>query len=175
MGKAADKPRKTERKRPENVETIRASSMDIDALYGLSAAVTEMENLCERVPRRIEAINGWKKVNTIRTLLIQLVEDMAMTYPKEKLVMIHRALPNMAFRIIRGPQASLRKDEVMMEVGNLSTIIMHAHEQCKLCLDPDGCRRCDLGRALDQSLGYDRDGTSWQDVYLDDSLKALAR
>ena len=153
---------------PKELPIIRANREHINALFGLFAAVQEMEKAQNAMENRFRAVpNGWRDIRMLQKRLDSLISDLCNTYPLEKLVSIRRMLPHMKYKVQCGVAASnLREDENLIASDDLDTISIYAHEQCKLCIDQD-CSRCRLGRTFDRIFMYDRDEGSWANVDFD--------
>ena len=153
---------------PKELPVIRANREHINALFGLFAAVQEMEKAENAMENRIRAIpNGWRDIKMIEKRLDNLISDLCETYPLEKLISIRRMLPHMKYKVQCGVAASsLKDDENLIASDDLDTISIYAHEQCKLCIDQD-CSKCKLGRTFDRIFMHDRDGGSWAHVDFD--------
>lgn len=153
---------------PKELPIIRANREHINALFGLFAAVQEMEKAQSAMENRFRAVpNGWRDIKMIQTRLDSLISDLCETYPLEKLVSIQRMLPHMKYKVQCGVAASnLKEDENLIASDDLDTISIYAHEQCKLCIDQD-CSKCKLGRTFDRIFMHDRDDGSWAHVELD--------
>ena len=153
---------------PKELPVIRANREHINALFGLFAAVQEMEKAENAMENRIRAIpNGWRDIKMIEKRLDNLISDLCETYPLEKLISIRRMLPHMKYQVQCVVAASsLKEDENLIASDDLDTISIYAHEQCKLCIDQD-CSKCKLGRTFDRIFMHDRDGGSWAHVDFD--------
>lgn len=153
---------------PKELPIIRANREHINALFGLFAAVQEMEKAQSVMENRIRAVpNGWRDIKMLQKRLDSLISDLCQTYPLEKLVSIRRMLPHMKYKVQCGVSASnLKEDENLIASDDLDTITIYAHEQCKLCIDQD-CSKCKLGRTFDRIFTHDRDDGSWAHVDFD--------
>lgn len=153
---------------PKELPIIRANREHINALFGLFAAVQEMEKAQNAMENRFRAVpNGWRDIKMLQKRLDSLISDLCNTYPLEKLVSIQRMLPHMKYKVQCGVAASnLKDDENLIASDDLDTISIYAHEQCKLCIDQD-CSKCKLGRTFDRIFMHDRDGGSWAHVDFD--------
>ena len=153
---------------PKELPIIRANKEHITDLFGMFAAINELEKAQDAMENRIRAVpNGWRDVKMICSRLDRLVNDLCQTYPLEKLVSIRRMLPHMKYKVQCGVAASnLKEDENLIASDDLDTITIYAHEQCKLCIDQD-CSKCKLGRTFDRIFMHDRDDGSWAHVDFD--------
>ena len=153
---------------PKELPIIRANREHINALFGLFAAVQEMEKAQNAMENRIRAVpNGWRDIKMLQKRLDSLISDLCNTYPLEKLVSIRRMLPHMKYKVQCGVAASnLKEDENLIASDDLDTISIYAHEQCKICIDQD-CSKCKLGRTFDRIFMHDRDDGSWAHVDFD--------
>ncbi len=149
----------------KDIPIIRAGRDDINMIFSVFACAQELER-CERVmERRVRAIpNAWRDLRLCRSLLDKLASNLVMTVQPEKLPGMRRMVRHLKFKIICGPEASqLEQDECIVREDEINTLMVFAHEQCKLC-DRDHCRGCELGKVFDTVLTYDRDGRSWASV-----------
>ena len=145
---------------------IRANAYDIDVYLSLCAAYNEMQRAHDNMERRIRAAPwGWVHLQSAIGHLKALVGDdngLLATFPEEKRRSIRVMKRGSSYKIHHGPQAGqLDSGEQIVHEDDLNVLINLAHEQCKICLEGDKCRRCPLGKALDHVLAYDRDGGSW--------------
>ncbi len=151
-----------------DIPTIRANREEINAAFGLLACLQEMKKAEETIKRRFKAVpNGWRNIRMIETVLGNMIDDLLLTYPIEKLCSMQRMMPHMKFRLSCGVSASkVREDECIIDQKDLHTLSVFAHEQCKLCVDQN-CGRCKLGKVFDGILCDDRDDRSWANVDID--------
>ena len=150
------------------IPVIRANREDINLCFGLLASLQEMKKAEETMERRFRAIpNGWRNIRMLEKVLSNTLDDLLPTYPVEKLISMQRMMPHMRFQLHCGVSASkLRSEDCIIEQKDLHMLSVHAHEQCKLCVDQD-CGRCKLGKVFDKILCEDRDGRSWANVNID--------
>lgn len=148
-----------------NIPVIRANRDHINCLFGIFAAMQELEKAQEVMENRIRAVpNGWRDVRLLCKVIDRVVNDLCLTYPPEKLQSIRRMLPHMRYKVQCGISASnLRDDENLIAADDLDTITLYAHEQCKLCIDQD-CSKCKLGKTFDRIFMRDREDGSWSHI-----------
>lgn len=153
---------------PKELPVIRANKDHINALFGMFAAINELEKAQNTMENRIRSVpNGWRDIKLVCVKLDHLVNDLCQTYPLEKLVSIRRMLPHMKYKVQCGVAASnLNEDENLIASDDLDTIAIFAHEQCKLCIEQN-CSKCKLGKTFDRIFMYDRDDGSWAHVDFD--------
>lgn len=144
---------------------IRANKEEINCAFGLLAGLQEIKVAQEKMERRFRAIPyGWRNIRMIEAVLGNVIDDLLLTYPIEKLCSMQRMMPHMKFQLHCGVSASkLRDNECIIDEDVLNTLSVSAHEQCKLCFDQN-CNRCKLGKALDSILTNDREGRSWANI-----------
>lgn len=150
------------------IPVIRASKEDIARAFGLIAGLQEIKKAENEIERRFRAVpNGWRNIRMLETVYSNLIDDVLMTYPLEKLISMERMMPHMKYKVTCGVVASkLHDDECIITDENMNNLCIFAHEQCKMCIDQD-CKRCKLGKTLDSVLCYDRDDSSWSNIDLE--------
>lgn len=145
---------------------IRANNEDITSAFGLIAGLQEIKiAINSRFAQRFKAVpNGWRNAKMIYSVMNNLLDDVLLTFPPEKLVSMQRMMPHMKFKLYCGASASkMEDDKLVLLEKDLDVLMEYAHEQCKLCFDQD-CKRCRLGKVLDGVCAYDRDESSWANI-----------
>ena len=147
------------------IPTFRVKNDEVNLAFGMLAGLQEMKKAEETMERRFRAIpNGWRNLRMIESVYSKLIDDLLQTYPVEKLISMERMMPHMKYKVTCGVSASkLQEDECIITENNLNSLCIAAHEQCKICIDPQ-CNRCKLGKTLDNILCYDREDYSWAEV-----------
>ena len=145
---------------------VRANSRDVNLIFGVHAALSELETAGEQMEKRFRAIpNGWRDLRCIQSMLTKLCGELMRTVPPEKLGNLRLMARRMKFKLILGPQATkTEEDECVVTMKDLHTLSLCAYEQCKLCDTWEKCSQCPLGQTLDRVLTYDRQGQSWATV-----------
>lgn len=156
-----------------NIPIIRSNNEAVSTALGLIAALQEMKvALDSKFLQRIKAVpNGYRNARLIFVLLNNLIDDVLLTFPAEKLESMQRMLPHMKFKILCGVSASkVDNDSVVISEKNLDTLVLAAHDgKCKLCIEQN-CSRCALGKALDGLCCYDREDGSWATIDIEKEL-----
>lgn len=147
-----------------NIPTIPSNKAHVNSALGLMACLQELKQ-AEQMKKRFQAIpNGWRNLRMLEAVLSNLIDDLLLTYPVEKLISMRRMLPHMKYRLQCGATASkLNDDECIIAEKDLDILTEYAHEQCKMCFDRD-CNRCPLGKVLDGIVCDDREGRSWSNI-----------
>lgn len=147
------------------IPTFRVNKDEVTLAFGMLAGLQEMKKAEETMERRFRAIpNGWRNLRMIESVYEKLIDDLLQTYPLEKLISMERMMPHMKYKVTCGVQPSkMGDDECIITENNLNTLCLAAHEQCKLCFD-NNCKRCKLGKVLDNILCYDREDRSWANI-----------
>lgn len=144
---------------------VRVNSKEINAIFGVHAALSELKTASEQMEKRFRAIpNGWRDLRCTISILTKLCGELMRTVPPEKLGNLQLMSRRMKFKLILGPQAVKDVDECTIAMKDLHTLAMCSYEQCKLCNNWEKCNQCPLGQTLDRVLMYDRKGQSWATV-----------
>ena len=158
-----------------DIPVIRANNEAVTTALGLLAALQEMKvALDSKFLQRIKAVpNGYRNARLIFVLLNNLLDDVLLTFPAEKLESMQRMLPHMKFKILCGVSASkVDNDSVVLSEKNLDALVLAAHDgKCKLCIDQN-CSRCALGKALDGLCSYDREDGSWATIDIESEVRS---
>ena len=147
---------------------VRVNTKEINMIFGVHAALSELKTASEDMEKRFRAIpNGWRDIRCIIAQLTKLCGELMRTVPLEKLNNLQSMSRRMKFKLVLGPQATkTEEDECIITMQDLHTLAMCSYEQCKLCETWDKCSQCPLGQTLDRVLTYDRNGKSWATVDL---------
>lgn len=151
----------------KHIPVIRVGQDDLKMILAVFACGHGLANCARMGERRFRAIpNGWRDLRLAQTIVDRLANDLVMTVPPEKLNGLKRMSRFMKFRVSYGPEASqMGRDECVINEQELNALVASAHDRCALCYGV-ACEQCELGRALDSILTYDRDGRSWANVDL---------
>ena len=152
--------------KPTAPEIVRLNGRDVNTIFGVHAALSEIVTATEQMEKRFRAIpNGWRDAKLVIAKLRILCGELMRTVPPEKLLNLSIMARRMKFRLVLGPQAAKTDvKEVAMASDDLHILAHAAYEQCKFCPDWDNCDRCPLGRTLDRVWTHDRNGESWATV-----------
>lgn len=156
---------------PENADSIRVQRLrgdDVTRIMGLFAADAEVRRACmePEMRERFRCIpNGWRDLRMVSAVLSRLVEAVKWTVPAEKREGLDRTASRSKYRIMLGPLAhpvDENYDEVI-KTRELDELVASAWEwRCRMC--DERCDQCDLGKVLDNVVGYDREGGSWSTI-----------
>lgn len=148
-----------------NVPVIRANREDIGIVFGLLAAVQELDRAEKRMYKRVKAVpDAWRRLRLAKSTVDSLVEDLLVTFPYEKLVSMQKMLPHMRYKTQFGASASqLDEDDCIISQKKLDVLARAAHESCKICFEGN-CGRCAVGKVLDGIFCMDRDGSRWSEM-----------
>ncbi len=105
-------------------------------------------------------------MEAIASAASKLLVDLLGTYPPEKRDTIRRMIPKMHYRVMMGKMASKDPKMTYIRTDDVDTLCGLAHETCRICLNPEACDRCALGKLFDRLLTVDRMGGSWLDYDL---------
>lgn len=147
----------------DNQKTIRSRSEDVFALFRFCAAWHAAYTAQKDLAHRFAIIeNGEERRKQAEEELHRLCFELLDTFPLEKRPLLTRQINDVRYVVTMGLSAHRDDCSVLLREDDLAGLAKAAHEQCKLCLTPDRCRRCDLGKTFDAVLKTDRDGGSWQ-------------
>ena len=143
----------------------RHDSMRFYELFAVLTALTNAANDAQFV-RRVRSVHGgWRDLRLIQTTAERLIDGLLKTLPVEKLTGFQRVLHRMKFQVMLGPLAEKPRDDgkEVITSEELDALIRAAWGyRCRLC--GESCARCELGKALDALLPWDRDGGHWGDI-----------
>lgn len=158
--------------RPERLKDVPESRLrgdDVLLLSTLSAVAQKLKDLAdnESFRNRVRTVpGGLRDLMMLRTKAQRLSDDLQYTIPEEKFDGVVRATSRMRMDIHQGPIASREtyKDTQIITGDELVALCDAAHEyKCKVCID-GRCATCELGKAFDNLMAYDRNGGSWSTI-----------
>lgn len=160
---------KSDAKRPEYLRGVpeqRVRECELHDLFKLYAAWDAVEKVQEDsfFVNRVKSIpNGWRDLRMLRSMLEKLVNAIMWTIPAEKIEGVSRTVSRMRYSVTQGKAATKPNEnkEQIVSSWEIDALVEAAHEnKCRLCAG-DNCGQCQLGKALDNLVAYDRDGGSW--------------
>lgn len=153
------------KERPDEIPVIRAQSQETNWLFALMASVRTMEMVDQELGKRLEAVCGREEMKELAKAASRLVNDLVMTWPVEKRQTLRKPAKYLYYQINVGIPAGQDKTCTAVNVHTLGTVLNYAHEQCKLCVKPERCNQCDLGKALDRCVPECREKKcSWAEI-----------
>lgn len=160
---------KSDAKKPEYLRDVpeqRIREVELHDLFKLYAAWDAVEKVQEDsfFVNRVKSIpNGWRDLRMLRAILEKLVNAIMWTIPAEKVEGVARTVQRMRYSITQGKAATRPDDnrEQIVNAWEIDALVHAAHQyRCRLC-DGANCGQCQLGKALDNLVAYDRNGGSW--------------
>ena len=149
------------------IPVLRARQYDMTSLYSYICAAETLEKSRVDLQQRLAVVPmGRERMETIASAASKLLVDLLGTYPPEKRDTIRRMIPKMHYRVMMGKMASKDPEMTYIRTDDVDTLCGLAHETCKICLHPEACDRCALGKLFDHLLTVDRMGGSWLDYDL---------
>lgn len=151
--------------RPDEIPEMRARSGETNWLFALMASVKTMEQVDESLGPRLDAIAGRQELREIAKDATRLTNDLVMTWPQEKRKTLRNQARYLYYQINVGIPAGQDKTCTAIDVHQLGVILKYAHDTCKLCVNPERCNRCELGKAFDRCVPECRGKKdSWADI-----------
>jgi len=137
----------------------RLRAHEVDAIFGMYAALHELEAFEEAAPGRIPP--GDTRLEQCHDLIEGLLYDVLLTVPQDKLEQLRRQLHHMRYRVYLAPPVSVPDDQILVTGADMITLAEYAHEySCTAC--EQNCNQCRLGKALDAIMIQCRGkGESW--------------
>lgn len=140
-------------------------------IYAMGCAADTMLCAVETLHTRLEAIDRVDDCKRISEEITQIFHEVVATIPDDKKASLVRMLPHVRYSVTITPRVAKEQRISHYLLEDVATVVLAAHEQCKLCAQPEACRRCQLGRCLDRMLPLDRQGSSWADVDIASAAK----
>lgn len=145
---------------------IRSNASDVSWMFGLAAALATYRSAEKPLGHRIKVVNGGETVRTIIKLMECIMDQLMLTFPREKRAAMARQAQHLYFHIdVCKPVIDENNGHYYLAARDVDTLIDAAHEQCKLCSHPAGCSRCQLGKTLDAVVPQSRGAKeSWATI-----------
>lgn len=122
--------------------------------------------------KRMDVIPYAKRdLHMIQAQIRKLTTNFLLTMPMEKREMVSKMMKRINYKVWVGPQASGQgTNDCYVDARYMLVIVKAAQDRCSTCFgsDPQKCRSCDLGHALDMSLKIDRGDRCWGDMDFSD-------
>ena len=150
----------------KDIPIKRVREPELHTLFRLFATWDSLEKVCEDewFVGRIKSVPGaWRDLRMMIVKVQSIINGVLETIPPEKRDGISRTMRRMRYSLSQGPVASRDKNNHQQVINSweLDAIVEAAHEsKCRLCIG-ENCSTCQLGKALDNIVAYDRDGGSW--------------
>lgn len=143
----------------------RCNSRQTSGYLAMLAVRRTLMVIRDDIPERLDAVGAKDAVDGMIVRTTKMAEQLLMTYPETK----QRSLWDQANYVIvkletaRDPNGS--KGHTYIDTDTLGTVLEHAHESCRLCVKPERCNTCDLGKAFDKCCPEERGKReSWADI-----------
>ena len=118
------------------------------------------------LPERVDAAGIREMLETICIQLDHCSEKMIETYPAEKQPTMQNLRESLCIELTAKYKA-VGVGYTSCRTDTFDTLVKEAHENCKICIKPDKCNKCDLGKALDRCTPEERNkGESWADIWI---------
>ena len=150
-----------------DLPTKKANRAEIDSFNYLCACITDLEEGEKTLRKRLDLIpGGWRDYRMIHSKLEFLLKLVGRTFDEDKQRTIMRTAKYARHKIVYAPEVKREKDLFIIDSDQMTALVMASIGECKLRMcEPNACRSCQLGKALDAysliSRGNDR---AWWEV-----------
>ena len=148
------------------------NAAESEALLTFLAIVNELHNYEPELTSRLSRIpNGLKNYHWCRSMLAKLLPQILETVPDGKKRYFYKMCQSMLITIRYSGKSVSKADDgkySLVHTEDMNGLIEAAKEKCLICLDGQ-CKRCPVGRALDNTMHDAREpGETWNDVWFRD-------
>lgn len=145
----------------------KANRAEVDAMYYIGAYGRKMGELQKDIEKRLRMIpGGWRDMRMIASKTENLLRALLGTFEPEKAVQIDRMQNSLRVRLDFNRQIVRENDMLLVDMDELGVLIVAAKGQCQLGMcTPEECRKCQLGKVLDNLSWVSRDGRAWWEVF----------
>lgn len=158
----------TEDAKEREIPLLPSRGYDVDTFFRFSTAVENLFESVDYMANRLEATGHLEDVKRIAAETKNILLDISKTFYPEKREVLAKLSKSAQTRIVFRKSVTPEPDAVWIFSKELQTLISKAHEECKLCMHPERCKSCDLGKAFDRCISIDREKTSWQNIDVDE-------
>lgn len=144
---------------------MRMNKGELNDFFCVCAGLDALEDYIKKYPARLRAIpGGWRDAKMLASVMLKMLRNIRQTIPPEKRGGVDLTMQHMKYKLKLGPTAAQEKDAMIVSQQTLDALVLNAHEnRCMIC-SRDTCAGCDLCKALDNVLAFDRDGSSWGSI-----------
>lgn len=145
----------------------KANRGEVDAYYYLDAFHGKMQMVKENMEKRSKLVPGiWRDICLIEKKLDTVLMYLGATFEDEKARQLKRMGQSMHVELKYNVQVVRENDMILVSADELATIITAATQHCKIQMcEPHECRKCELGKVIDNLSWISRDGRAWWEVF----------
>lgn len=157
------------------IKTRRANRREIDAYYGLAAALSCLfdaagdreDNDPGALAERAKLVpGGLRDLRCATAMLKGLLPCMLLTFEPEKRRSIGKQMQHLRIKTVFGPEAHKDPEMFMIPISDLGLLVQAAAESCKVRMcAPGECAQCDLGKVIDRASFVSRGDRAWWEVF----------
>lgn len=157
------------------VGTARANRRQMDAYYGLCAALSCLVDAAGDKDEEISGVlverarlipGGLRDLRCAETLVKQLAQNLLLTFERDKRGNIRRQVHHLRIKTVYGAEAHKDPEVILLPTQDLALLVSAATEACRLRMCGAGeCSRCRLGKVLDTASYVSRGNRAWWEVF----------
>ena len=145
----------------------RCNSRQMNRALLFYAVVGSLELIMDDIPERLQAAGIAEELRAYTDQLVNMANRLTDTYPPEEVEAMRKQQKRLYIELETHNVMGGYEGHTWMKVRTLDAIIKAAYscDGCMLCLKPDKCSTCSLGKAFDSCLPDHRmPGESWQNI-----------
>ena len=144
-----------------------ANRGEVDCYYYLDAFHDKMKQVKKDMEKRAKLVPGvWRDICLIENKLDYVLKLLGATFEPEKARQLKRMGQSIHVELKYNRQAVRDNDMILVSADELATIVTAASQFCKMQMcEAQECRKCELGKVMDNLSWVSRDGRAWWEVF----------